>query len=296
MMVMTNDNIIRKSQTGQAGNGGEFGTHARPDGTTLTAVGVKAIDLTELLDDESGVTDVRAEDRESYLNTNKAEIAEWLQDEYGAELQVDGETLDDWKNARIIGGTTEMHEDADSRILVYNLIGHLEVDGVPAGADDAAAICETVGHNVVGDESPYCVRCTEELPELSTLDGAPDLDPAGHAPFYRALGGPEEQPAVTDLATLTNNDELIGLFHAGRTVGYSWRGEKIPARDLVERMIAARELSPAARDMPVADVLWQYTEANALDADDPDFPTAIAKEQLRNTDDLSWLAGEDDDR
>lgn len=51
-----------------------------------------------------------------------------------------------------------------------------------------------------------------------------------------------------------------------------WRGTLwSDAEALVERMIYLGELAPAARDMSLEDVAWQYNEANALSPEDADY-------------------------
>jgi hypothetical protein len=45
---------------------------------------------------------------------------------------------------------------------------------------------------------------------------------------------------------------------------YEFDGGVFHPRCLVEAMIRRGELSPAARDLPTADVLWQFAQANAV--------------------------------
>lgn len=77
-------------------------------------------------------------------------------------------------------------------------------------------------------------------------------------------------------------DAWCGIIHAEETIpeggtmtenyGALWRGAQwSDAAALVEHMIRLGELSPAARDMSLEDVAWQYNEANALSPEDADY-------------------------
>lgn len=60
---------------------------------------------------------------------------------------------------------------------------------------------------------------------------------------------------------------------------YAYRGSTVGGAALVERLIADGLASPAARDADVGEVVWQVTEVNAVDWDDPvdahDFPRKL---------------------
>lgn len=58
-------------------------------------------------------------------------------------------------------------------------------------------------------------------------------------------------------------------------IGYTFHTDQLHPQCLVERLLASGELSPAARDMSTEQVLWQYTEANALEQGDEDYPEAM---------------------
>lgn len=152
--------------------------------------------------------------------------------------------------------------------------------------------CAAVGHLLVGDELPYCVRCHEEFPELSTMDGTEgDPDGDGHEPYCRPVIGGEpafEAPAI-DRSTVNDNEELLKVIPVGKVVGYRWRGRDMLPGSLVEAMITAGELSPTARDLDIDRALHQYRQANALDPADAGAPQPLDRTKLQATEDLSWM-------
>jgi hypothetical protein len=51
-------------------------------------------------------------------------------------------------------------------------------------------------------------------------------------------------------------------------VGYTYRADQYDPTCIIEEVIARREASPAARDMPTEDVLDQIAASNAIDRED----------------------------
>ena len=142
-------NILRKKATGESGNPGEFGSHAHPDGNTITFQ--RTIDLTDIV---LGMPDLDLNGAEEYLNENRNAIAEWVKSEYGAVLEVDTADFDGWSNARIVGGNAQLDSDRGLMVL-QKMLDHLE-DDVDWG--DAESICDLVGHQIVRGID-YCTRC-----------------------------------------------------------------------------------------------------------------------------------------
>lgn len=79
--------------------------------------------------------------------------------------------------------------------------------------------------------------------------------------------------------------------------GYTYDGSNFEPGDLIEYMIAKGELSPAARDMNIEDVLRQHAEANAVDVSDErnydssEHPKVIFNDQLDPDYDSDWYSG-----
>jgi hypothetical protein len=80
-------------------------------------------------------------------------------------------------------------------------------------------------------------------------------------------------------------------------VGYTYRADNLTPENLIEQMVRAGELSPAARDMNVEEALDQHAGANAIDREDEysfdsdDFPKVIFESQVTVTDN-DWLGRE----
>lgn len=76
-------------------------------------------------------------------------------------------------------------------------------------------------------------------------------------------------------------------------VGYTYKAENYMPRQLIEVLINEGRAAPAARDMPVEDVLDQIVGAEALDLDrmdersfdSGDFPKVIFESQITESDD-----------
>lgn len=83
----------------------------------------------------------------------------------------------------------------------------------------------------------------------------------------------------------------LSAIRYGDPVGYTYQAENLSGPELIETMIHQGELSPAARDMNVEDVLNQHAGANAINRDDEysfdsdNFPKTIREEQLECSDD-----------
>ena len=82
--------------------------------------------------------------------------------------------------------------------------------------------------------------------------------------------------------------------NAADIAGYTYQAENYTPTDLIEVMVAAGELSPAALDMKVEDVLDQHAGALAIDRydersfDSSEFPKVIFWSQVTEDDD-EWL-------
>jgi hypothetical protein len=50
---------------------------------------------------------------------------------------------------------------------------------------------------------------------------------------------------------------------------YRYRAQTVDGPTLIQRLLRDGLAAPAARDMPVDDVVWQVNEANAVDWSDP---------------------------
>lgn len=80
--------------------------------------------------------------------------------------------------------------------------------------------------------------------------------------------------------------------------GYTYNAENWTPVALIEALVAAGELSPAARDMSAEDVLDQHAGALAIDRSDErsfdssEFPKVIFWDQVDMEYDWEWL-GED---
>ena len=78
-------------------------------------------------------------------------------------------------------------------------------------------------------------------------------------------------------------------------VGYTFSGENYTPENLIEAMIAAGELSPAARDMTVEDALEQHAAVNAINREDErsydtdEHPKVIFADQLDEDYDSDWF-------
>lgn len=80
--------------------------------------------------------------------------------------------------------------------------------------------------------------------------------------------------AITNLAALRSaaryngvDESKLDLPQPAESV-YTYDEDEYEGSDLVEHLMRRGDLSPAARDMPVSEVLHQYNEANALDESD----------------------------
>lgn len=77
--------------------------------------------------------------------------------------------------------------------------------------------------------------------------------------------------------------------------GYTFGGENYTPENLIEAMIAAGELSPAARDMTVEDALDQHAAVNVIDRmdessfDTDEHPKVIFADQLDEENDSDWF-------
>ncbi|AEJ94110.1 hypothetical protein THIBAULT_201 [Mycobacterium phage Thibault] len=75
--------------------------------------------------------------------------------------------------------------------------------------------------------------------------------------------------------------------------GYTYKGENFTPVNLINYMVSIGELSPAARDMSVEDVLDQHAGALAIDRydessfDSSEFPKVIFWSQIE--DDEEWM-------
>lgn len=171
-------------------------------------------------------------------------------------------------------------------------------------------------HLVVGDESPYCARCHQEFPEMSTLDGAgdhpmltgfdADVD-AAFADIQSAIDA-EQQDLRDEVAAAealgTMRERAIAYYDeasSAEPIGYTYRAENFRADKIVERLIADGLLAPAARDMSPHEAVEMAASANAIDFensytyDSDEFPKRIWAYQVDpsgSDDDLDWLAGE----
>lgn len=76
------------------------------------------------------------------------------------------------------------------------------------------------------------------------------------------------------------------MVNAADIAGYTYNVENFTPEQLIEAMVSAGELSPAARDMDVEDALDQLAEVYAIDRDDEhsfdssEFPKIIFVDQL----------------
>ena len=78
-------------------------------------------------------------------------------------------------------------------------------------------------------------------------------------------------------------------------VGYTFGGENYTPENLIEAMIAVGELSPAARDMDVEEVLYMHADANGINREDErsydtdEHPKVIFADQLDEDYDSDWF-------
>lgn len=88
------------------------------------------------------------------------------------------------------------------------------------------------------------------------------------------------------------------MTNAADIAGYTYRADNYRPETLIDVMIGANELSPAARDMSVEDALDQHAAALAIDRydehsfDSSEFPKVIFWGQVDMAEDWEWL-GED---
>lgn len=161
-----------------------------------------------------------------------------------------------------------------------------------------------IAHLIVGDEFPYCVRCEEEFPGMSTLEGH---DPAVDA--FLALDNDARVAAAAETIAMheaerigdemrSRMDEYLSWCPKDKPVGYTFKAENYRNDKIVEAMISAGLLAPAARDMNVHEEIEMAASANAIDMDDlysydtDDFPKAIFDDQIDYEADLDWLGAE----
>lgn len=111
---------------------------------------------------------------------------------------------------------------------------------------------------------------------------------SGHAQAALDRATEAHVEATTALADATRQERAADsdMLDASRAMSramakpksrWSRNGRTLTAKTTVEKMISDGDLSPAARNMAPADAFEQYTEANALDSDDPSVPQFVGQ-------------------
>jgi hypothetical protein len=165
-----------------------------------------------------------------------------------------------------------------------------------------AEMCAATKHLVVGDEFPYCTRCLEEFDELSslfghdeTVDAAWDLDKAEMMAAVDAANAVSAKYEAMLARTEQRASDRVANHYSDQPIGYTYKAEHHLPAAVVQEMIAAGLLSPAARSMNPVEAIEMAASANAIDFEDlysfdsDDFPKPIFVDQINEDDDADWL-------
>lgn len=157
---------------------------------------------------------------------------------------------------------------------------HLDLADIYRLAGDGMSYEDTMAYidQVLAEGEPYHNHSTLRHPDFDP----PRLKPEPAGTPTRLDGPTADGPTHPDIA------------------GYTFQGQNFEPHALIDHLVSAGELSPAALNAPVEEALDQHAGANAIDRydeasfDSDDFPKVIFRHQLDPEHDADWYSGFND--